>query len=121
MTAKRECIDYIRDIADAAEKAQRFTSGMHFAGFQANDEKVFAVTRALEIIGEAAKHVPQAVRARYRDVPWRELAGMRDKIAHEYFRVHLRRLWDTVQQDLPPLRTAIARMLQDLERRGDKA
>ena len=103
------------------DKAQRFTLGIDFTAFQRNDEKIFAVTRALEIIGEAAKHVPHTVRARYPDVPWRDLAGMRDKVAHEYFRVHLRRLWDTVREDIPPLRVVVARMLDDLERHAGDA
>ena len=58
MKAKREYVDYVRDILDAAEKAQVFVAGIDFEAFQANDEKVFAVTRALEIIGEASKKIP---------------------------------------------------------------
>lgn len=80
-----------------------------------NDEKVFAVRQALEIIGEAVKKVPRSARERYSRVPWREVAGMRDKLAHEYFGVNIQRLWQTVQDDLPILETTVERMLADLE------
>ncbi len=97
MKAKREYVDYVRDILDATKKAQLFVAGIDFEAFQTNDEKVFAVTRALEIIGEASKKIPASVRKRYPEVPWAAMAGMRDKLAHDYFGVNLRRLWETVR------------------------
>jgi uncharacterized protein with HEPN domain len=86
---KREYVDYASDIRDAAEKAQLFAAGIDFEGFQANDEKVFAVIRALEIIGEASKKIPASIRKRYPEVPWAAMAGMRDKLAHDLLRSEL--------------------------------
>lgn len=112
----REYTDYLQDMLEAAEKAERFLAGLDFETFQANDEKIYAVTRALEIIGEAAKCIPRAMRRRYPELPWQEIAGMRDKLTHEYFGVNIRRVWETVRQDLPSLRTTVAKMLKELQR-----
>ena len=111
---KRLYSDYLRDILDAIDKAERFLANVTEEQFRANDEKVFAAARALEIIGEAARAVPDEARARYPQVPWREVAGMWDKLIHTYFVVDLKRVWETVKQDLPGLRQTVAQMLADL-------
>ncbi len=116
MTRERTFTHYMRDMLDAAEKAMSFVDGMNMEEFLGNDEKIFAVTRALEVIGEAAKHVPASVKHRYPDVPWRAVAGTRDKLIHAYFDVHSELLWSTVEDDLPVLRAALMRVLEDLER-----
>lgn len=114
MTPQREVVDYLRDMLDAIDKAAAFVCGMDRDRFRADDKTVFAVVRALEIIGEAAKRVPQAMRARYAEVPWREVAGIRDKLVHEYFGVNVDVVWETIQEDLPKLGPVVAKMLADL-------
>jgi uncharacterized protein with HEPN domain len=113
--SKREYIDYLRDILDSATKARRFVEGVEFDTFAASEEKIFAVFHSLQVIGEAAKNIPESIRKRCPEIPWREVCGMRDRLIHGYFGVNLRRVWETVQNDLPVLQTAIARALSELE------
>lgn len=118
MRAKRIYTDYLRDILDAAAKAMGFVEGMDYEAFQKDDRTNFAVVRALTIIGEAVKKIPRSVRERYPEVPWRDIAGTRDKVTHEYFGVELQRVFGTVKKDLPTLRAAVVRILSELEERS---
>lgn len=87
---KREHIDYLQDI-----------------------KTIFATLRALEIIGEATKKVPGAVKNNYPNVPWREMAGIRDKLIHDYFGVDMKVVWKTIKKDIPALRPQIKRILSE--------
>jgi uncharacterized protein with HEPN domain len=116
MKSRREYIDYLRDMLDASAKAVEFVKDVDFEAFSKKEEKVFAVIRALEIIGEAAKNVPKSIRAQYLEIPWEDIVGMRNKVIHGYFGVDLEVIWKTVHEDLPPLQAAVARMIEDLEK-----
>jgi uncharacterized protein with HEPN domain len=94
---------YLQDILDAAQKAEQFVTGMDMAAFEGDAMTSFAVVGALEIIAEATKHIPAWVRQRYPEVPWRAVAGMRDKVMHDYLDVTLQRVDETVKQDVPSL------------------
>jgi uncharacterized protein with HEPN domain len=89
MSHPREYMDYVRDMLENAQKARKFVNGMGFEEF-ANDEKtVYAVVRAIEIVGEAARKIPKDLQKTYSEIPWREIAGTRDKLIHDYFGVNL--------------------------------
>ena len=103
---------YLDDMLVAAEKVLRYTQGVDLARF-VDDEKTFdAVVRNLEIIGEAAKHIPAEVQARYPDVEWRSIAGLRDIVAHEYFGIDEDILWDIIMHQVPALLTQVRQILK---------
>jgi len=108
----REYVDYLRDILDAIAKAEQFIEGMDFSSFSADDKTVFAVIRTLEIVGEATKKIPEKVRDNYSNLPWREMAGLRDKLAHDYFGVNLEVVWKTVTDDLPGLKSGVSSVVE---------
>ena len=110
-----EVLDYLDDILDAVEKIERFTDGMNYAEFVEDPKTVDAVLRNFEVIGEAAKNVPEEVRQEYSDVPWSEMAGMRDKLIHGYATVELRIVWTTIQEELPALGPQINSVRDELE------
>ncbi len=85
----RTFLDYLEDIRSAAAKAIEFLGGQSMDAFASDEKTAYAVIRALEILGEATKNIPQDVRDRYPDVPWRGMAGIRDKLIHGYLTVSL--------------------------------
>lgn len=114
MSDVRTILDYLEDISVAISDIRSFVQGMSADGFMADKKTVNAVVRSLEIIGEATGKIPEDVRERYPDVPWEEIIGMRNRLIHEYFGVDLDIVWQTIQDDLAPLRTAINIMLKEL-------
>lgn len=86
---KRQIQDYLQDILDAVAAIEQFTTDIEFEAFSQKLEKVFAVSRAIEIMGEAVKRIPDSVRSQYPDIPWRDIAGMRNKLIHDYFNTDL--------------------------------
>ena len=92
---------YVEDILDAINSIEEYTKGLTYESFVSDKKTVDAVIRNFEIIGEATKHVPLFVRREYPQVPWRDMAGMRDKLIHGYFGVQLDVVWKTIRERLP--------------------
>jgi len=103
--------DYVKDISDSIQDAEEFVKGYGVEDFKNSKKTIYAVIRAIEVIGEAAKKIPKSIRDKYPDVPWKDMAGMRDKLIHEYFGVDVEILWKTVQQDLPTLKVLISAVM----------
>jgi uncharacterized protein with HEPN domain len=108
----RDYTDYLQDLLDAAQKAMAFCEGMELEEFEKDEKTTFAVVRALEILGEAAKNIPRSIRQLHPDLPWGEMAGMRDKLIHRYFGVDLEIVWATVQERLPEVAEQVRALLE---------
>lgn len=114
----RDYGDYLNDILDAIDETAEFTEGMSFEAFARDRKTINAVVRSLEVLGEAAKRIPDDLRAQWPDVPWKRMAGMRDKLIHEYFGVDLSIVWTVIKDELPPIRPEIERLLRRLKKEG---
>ena len=98
---------YLLDILIAAREALTFVQGITWEEFERSSLHQSAVIRPLEIIGEAARQIAQQTRDAHPEIPWEQMTGMRNRLIHEYFRVDVKTVWDTLQNDLPQLITLI--------------
>jgi len=114
---KRDYRDYLKDIIDSIEDTKSFTENMTFEDFAKDRKTINAVIRSIEVIGEAAKKIPKSIRDRYPSIPWKKIAGMRNKMIHEYFGVDIEILWKTIKGDVPPLKPLIQEILESLSDR----
>jgi uncharacterized protein with HEPN domain len=106
----------IEDMLDAAKTILDFTNGLEFAAFSGDRRTVDATVRNFEVMGEAARNVPEDVRQRYGGVPWSDVSEMRNVLIHEYIGVDLAIVWETIKSDLPPLVAELERILRETER-----
>jgi len=113
---KRDYRDYLQDILDSVKDIEEFIIGMNFEEFMKDRKTINAVVRCIEVIGEATKKIPKSLKDKYGEVPWKRMAGMRDKLVHEYFGVDIEILWKTAKHDIPPLKQLIQNILASLEK-----
>jgi len=112
---KRELGDYIQDIIESVEEVEEFTAGMTFNDFAEDKKTINAVVRSLEVIGEAAKKIPDNLRENHPQIPWKRMTGMRDKLIHEYFGIDLEIVWKVVENELPPIKPQIHKIMHEID------
>lgn len=101
---------YVKDILQECSNIKNFTDGITYEEFTDNLEKVYAVAKAFENIGEAVKQIPKEVTAKYPDIPWSEIAKMRDVLTHHYFGVDDKVLWDTLDEEFEIFKQAVEKI-----------
>lgn len=99
--SRRSAQVYLDDILEAITKIQRYTEGMNMQSFSASSLVIDAVIRNIEVIGEAAKNLPEEIKEHHPEVPWSQIIGTRNKVVHQYFGVDLDIIWHTLQEELP--------------------
>lgn len=118
---RRELRDYLEDIVTAIDETAEFTQGLTFESFSRDRKTINAAIRSLEVLGEAAKRIPESMRAMAPGVPWKYMAGMRDKLIHEYFGVDSEIVWTVIREELPPIRPEILKLMDLLEEPAGKS
>lgn len=101
----------VADIVDSIEKILSYTAGMSFEQFRKDSKTIDAVIRNFTIIGEAARHIPDEIVQSHLEIPWREMADLRNIIVHEYFGVNEKIIWETIQTDLPGLLSSLRKIV----------
>ncbi len=104
---------FLKHILDAISDVENFSKNVTRAEFLGNKEKQYAVLRALEIMGEASKNLSEQLKGKHTEVPWRDVAGMRDKLIHGYFGVKLEMVWETIRNELPKIKKQIREILKE--------
>ena len=112
---KRDYRLYVDDIIEAIQKIEKYSKGLSFRKFSKDTKAIDATVRNFEVIGEAAKHIPPKIRKKYPSIPWKAMAGMRNKLIHEYFGLNKKVLWKTIKGDLAKVKVQTKRVLKELD------
>lgn len=110
--AKRTYLDYLKDISDEFRHIEEFTRELSYEIFAKDKKTIYAVIRSFEVIGEAVKNIPSGIKKKYPKIPWKKMAGMRDKLIHEYFGVDRQTLWKTIKGRIPEVKALIVPLLK---------
>ena len=115
MTNQRDARLYLDDILLALEKIENYTKSMTEGEFIKDEKTIDAVIRNFTVLGEAVKNISSSVRTKYPDIPWRSIAGMRDKLIHEYFGIRYDVVWKTIRTRIPSIKDKIKEILAHLD------
>lgn len=100
---KREYKLFLKDILENIEKINCFVEGLDFEHFKNDEKTIYAVVRSLEIIGEAVACIPDNIKEKYEDIPWKDIKNFRNKVVHKYWGVDLEIVWDIIENELESL------------------
>ncbi|CAO5042642.1 DUF86 domain-containing protein [Microcystis aeruginosa] len=112
---QREFRDFLQDILEAICQLEKMTQALSFEEFSTKIEIFLSAVKLIEIIGEAVKNIPDEVRVNYPNIPWKNIAGMRDKLVHEYWAIDEKVVWKVIQNNLPQLKRIIISIIEKLQ------
>ena len=112
MKDDKDPIIFIKHILENIEDIEKFSEGLDKKEFQEDRLKQKAIIRSIEVIGEAAKNIPDSFKEKYPEIVWKDIIGTRDKLIHHYFGVDLNAVWKVVKEDIPELKISIYEMLK---------
>ncbi|MCL5949463.1 MAG: DUF86 domain-containing protein [Candidatus Bathyarchaeota archaeon] len=113
---KRDATDYLKDILNSIDEVETFIDDLTYDEFISDRKTLNAVVRSIEVIGEAAKNIPPSLRAKHKELPWKEMAGMRDKLIHGYFGIDTETIYKAAKTNIPQLKAPIQKMLKEQEK-----
>jgi|SRR3989304_4232487 len=111
--SERDWIILFEDIVESIDKIREYIKDLSFEDFELNSLVVDAVTRNIEIIGEASKNIPPEIQLKFKDIPWQKIKGIRNRIVHEYFSVDISIIWFIAKNELEPLKVALQKHLNE--------
>ncbi len=112
----RDHRDFLHDILEAINDIESFIGDLSYDEFIKDRKTLNAVIRSVEVIGEASKNLPDQIKEEHKDIPWKRMTGIRDKLVHGYFGVDTKTLYKTVTEDIPPLKKPIQKMIKEQEK-----
>ncbi len=108
----RDFRDSLIDVWKEVKHIERFSASLDYEGLIEDEKSLYAIVRYFEIIGEAVKNIPEELKEKYCQIPWKDMAGMRDKLIHEYFGIDYEILWETIKHRIPELRDEWLKILK---------